>query len=296
MPSPPAALAMLLLAYLPLPQTGDAAPPFTVQKHGSGKTKVILIPGLGCDASVWKGTVKRFKNDCTLYTVTLAGFGGTGPLQAPYIEKWTAGLAKWIKARRLRTPVIVGHSLGGNIGLRLAIKHPELIGRVIVVDGMPIFPPLKKGETIDLRKKTMRNQTDRMISVDKDSWKQMTAFSAAFLVGNKEARAVVEKIVLQADRKTFAGAVYELSTTDLRDDLKKIKVPVTVLVPVPKGDKNETAADARKRRQRFEDLYRDVFRRTPQLKLIVIPDSRHFIMYDQPGRMYEALRKSLPVK
>src|SRR5947209_5738690 len=39
---------------------------------------------------------------------------------------------------RLSRPAVIGHSLGGSIGLMLAARHPDLVGRLMVVD-MPPF-------------------------------------------------------------------------------------------------------------------------------------------------------------
>jgi pimeloyl-ACP methyl ester carboxylesterase len=69
-------------------------------------------------------------------------------------------------------------------------------------------------------------------------------------------------------------ALYDDLVTDMRPDLSKIQVPVTILYPwddsagVP-----QTVTDS---------LYKGAFARLPQAKVERIDGSAHFIMIDQP--------------
>src|SRR5262249_49008432 len=96
---------------------------------------------------------------------------------------------------------------------------------------------------------------------------------------------------VRADRDTFINATRELSSTDLHPELVKIKAPVVVIAAVARGGEYGQSAEAN--HAYVEKLYREAYAGTPQFTLVLIPDSRHFIMYDQPKVFLEQLRAQL---
>jgi pimeloyl-ACP methyl ester carboxylesterase len=281
---------LLLFALGPL-EAEEPSPGLRLEKHGSGDRTLILIPGLASGASVWEGTITRLKDDYRIYAVTLAGFDGVPPVKPPVSDAWLQALVRLIEDEKLDRPVIVGHSLGGNLALRLAARHPRRVGAVIAVDSLPIFPPLEPGESLETRKTQMAIVTTVMQFASKEQFEVQAEQAAQFLVTAPGHVARVKEMMLNSDRATYTGAVLDLATTDVGPELKKIEVPVTVLVPVwpqkaQEGNAPPTEEELRK-------TYGDAYAGTPDLKLEFIADSRHFIMLDQPERFYEALRKAL---
>ncbi len=130
-----------------------------VKQYGHGKTALILIPGLGCGDWVWADLVRDLQNDYRLYTVTLPGFDGTPTITTPYLGQVLTSLKLLIRQEKLRHPVIIGHSLGGYVALRLAEEAPNLPGSLIIIDALPIFPPAVPGETPAQRQAMAQNFT-----------------------------------------------------------------------------------------------------------------------------------------
>src|SRR5258706_4266390 len=52
-------------------------------KSGRGKTTLLLIPGIGFDASVFKDFMQDNEKEYTMYAVTLPGFGTTAAPPMP---------------------------------------------------------------------------------------------------------------------------------------------------------------------------------------------------------------------
>jgi pimeloyl-ACP methyl ester carboxylesterase len=71
-------------------------------------------------------------------------------------------------------------------------------------------------------------------------------------------------------------------TTDLRDDIAMIKTPTLVMFAVDTSAKQPDATQ-------YEALMRSVYKPMPNVTLVKINDSRHFIMYDQPVKMDAAI-------
>ena len=57
-------------------------------------------------------------------------------------EQAVAQLADYIDRHRLKRPVVVGHSFGGFVGMKLAAGHPDKVGHLIVVDTLPALGAL----------------------------------------------------------------------------------------------------------------------------------------------------------
>ncbi|PIX59288.1 MAG: alpha/beta hydrolase, partial [Lysobacterales bacterium CG_4_10_14_3_um_filter_64_11] len=46
----------------------------------------------------------------------------------------------YVKERGLASPVVIGHSLGGVLALKMALQSPHTFSRMIIVDSLPFFP------------------------------------------------------------------------------------------------------------------------------------------------------------
>jgi pimeloyl-ACP methyl ester carboxylesterase len=92
---------------------------------------VILIPGLGCPASVWRDTVAHLHGlGYQTHALTLAGFAGKPRIDRPLARTTVEELAQYIRDRHLVAPVVIGHSLGGTLAYWLAAREPGLVGAV----------------------------------------------------------------------------------------------------------------------------------------------------------------------
>lgn len=123
----------------------QAAPAFasdrlSVEVVGRGPD-VILIPGYASSREVWRAEAERLKATHRLHLVQLAGFAGEPWTQGdgPLLEPAVAELARYIREAGLERPAVIGHSMGGLIGLKLAQAHPDLVGRLLSVDSLPFY-------------------------------------------------------------------------------------------------------------------------------------------------------------
>ena len=87
---------------------------------------------------------------------------------------------------------------------------------------------------------------------------------------------------MASDRTVFANTMAEDLETDLRGDVATIKTPTLVLFAVDASSKQPDAAQ-------YEALVRSVYKPMPNVTLVKMDGSRHFIMYDQPAKFDAAL-------
>jgi pimeloyl-ACP methyl ester carboxylesterase len=107
----------------------------------------------------------------------------------------------------------------------------------------------------------------------------------AGMVRTEAARPAIVGHSLASDPAASGQAMYDLVTTDLRPDVARIKVPLTVLFVTPQG---APVTDAQ-----MEQYYAMSYAGAPQAVLKRIPDSYHFIMLDAPERFQGELKAFL---
>lgn len=103
----------------------------TVRGHGPD---VVLIPGLASSGAVWDATVRHLEGHHRLHIVQIAGFASAparANAQGPVIQPTLDALDAYIKTNKLKSPKVIGHSLGGLMGMMLALQHPEDAGSLI---------------------------------------------------------------------------------------------------------------------------------------------------------------------
>ncbi|MBL8558425.1 MAG: alpha/beta hydrolase [Hyphomonadaceae bacterium] len=271
--------------------TSPAAAPFvservTITTQGAGPD-VILIPGLTSNPRIWAGTVAAFPQ-YRFHLVQVHGFSGTpaganadGPVSAPVAEE----IARYIAERRLANPAVIGHSMGGSIAMMVAARHPDAVGRTMVVDMMPFMgamfgPP---GATSD----SVRPVADQIrAAMQQDApeaqRRAMAEQTIAGMIATEAERPAAVNDSVTSDPKTVANAFHELVVTDLRPELAKINGPLTVLYVQPTGAPlTEAQIDA---------YYRMSYATAPGAVVKRIPNARHFIMFDQKAAFEDEVR------
>jgi pimeloyl-ACP methyl ester carboxylesterase len=262
---------------------------FTVEIRGVGPD-VILIPGMATPRDVWSKTVDSLAKCYRFHSVQLRGFGDAGDANAtgPVLEPFVTELAEYLNKLPKKTgkaPIVVGHSMGGLAGLKLARLNPELVSKLIVVDAVPNFAALIPGlgsadpETVERAATQMRNAiASRYGKAPNEA--EVEASIAGMALDATSLKAM-KAWSLAADSRVVAQAVYDDLVTDMRSELPAIKTPVLVLVAWNSGMPfTET---------QVLGFFRQQFAGLPILEVKTVTESAHFIMLDQPQKFQSEL-------
>lgn len=285
------ALAALMLFLFAAPASAQSftSDRIAVTVQGSGPD-VVLIPGLTSSPEVWASTVAAVPG-YRYHLIHVSGFAGrapganaSGPVVAPVAEE----IARYIREQRLNRPALVGHSLGGSWAMMVAGRHPELVSRVMVVDMMPFMAAVFGGPTAtpESIRPLAEQMRQRMSAPQGEAQRRQQAEQTiASMVRTEALRAGPVRQSLASDLTVVSQSMYDLITTDLRPDVARIRVPFTVLWVHPPGAPVTV--------EQMTGFYAASYAGAPQAVLRRIPDSYHFIMFDQPEVFRRELRAFL---
>lgn len=249
------------------------------RKAGSGKPLVILH-GLFGISDNWNSLAKRWAESFTVYTLDLRNHG-----QSPHAEEFdytvmAEDVIEFFGEEKLQEVILLGHSMGGKVGMRLALDFPQALSKLIVSD----IAPKKYAEH-------NRNVVDALLKVQPEK-----------LTSRKEAEAILAQQNL--DNGTIQFLLKNLFWKDENDgskhlawrfnldviDRKLSAVSEATDSPAPcevetlfiRGDRSHYIKD--------ED-FAEIKRIFPSSEIVTIPNAGHWVHADNPQAMYDTVMR-----
>lgn len=110
---------------------------------GSGEPAVLFIHGLGSSGYIeWRFNLAAAARRHQVFAPDLPGFGRSEKPPTRYgIPFFARILERYMESRGLASAVVVGTSLGGRIALELALRSPDRVGRLVLVNALGLGRP-----------------------------------------------------------------------------------------------------------------------------------------------------------
>jgi pimeloyl-ACP methyl ester carboxylesterase len=107
---------------------------------------VILLHGSGGEGARWMPTIKGLSGSFRVIALDQVGFGQSDkPLTIYHTGVFAGFLAQFMKTIGVSKATVMGQSMGAGVALYLTVHHPEMVDRLIMVDGggfrSPSDPP-----------------------------------------------------------------------------------------------------------------------------------------------------------
>lgn len=102
---------------------------------GQGTAPLVLVHGANAHHMWFYRMFAALERDWRVITVDFSGHGTSDHRPAYSVELWAREIAAVISAEDAAPAVAVGHSMGARIGVALAAEHPELVSRLVMLDG-----------------------------------------------------------------------------------------------------------------------------------------------------------------
>ena len=111
-----------------------------------GRPLILFLHGAALDKTVWQLQTRYFSHHgYSVMAVDLPGHGRSEGTPLPSMETYADWVAALIGRARYSSAHVVGHSMGGLIGLETASRHPGLVSTLTMVGpaaAIPVHPAL----------------------------------------------------------------------------------------------------------------------------------------------------------
>lgn len=218
---------------------------------GAGRP-IVLVHGLGLSCKSWLHNLGPLGAAGRVHAVDLPGFGRSeNPRTVWSPERQAAALAEWCLALGVGRATFVGHSLGAEVCLWLAARHPQHVGGLVLA-----------GPTGGTPCPRLLPRLGRLLL---DAWREPPHFMPVLL-----------KAYAQAGPYRMIETIRRTDPTRLAPHLRSIQAPALVVWGAQ--DPVVTLAEAL-----------SLVRGLPNARLLAINDAAHGLPFDAPERFNRAV-------
>lgn len=272
-------MAMAVLGSGPA-QAATPAGSGTVQVEVVGRGRALLmIPGLNSSADVWRETCLALK-DVQCHLVQLPGFAGAraaDPRPADFLSSMRDQLLAYVHDHALDHPAVIGHSLGGVLALQMAVKEPQALGPLVIVDAVPFYAGMQNPQVTAQSVQPMAEQLRAsMLAADPASYQAQADAALGPMTATTARLPELKRWGRDSDRATTADAMYSVMVTDLRGEVAAIRAPTLVLGAWASYQAfGATEASAR-------SIFQAQYAALPGVRIELSATGHHFLMWDDP--------------
>lgn len=110
-------------------------------------TPLLILHGFFASARNWRQVAEKLAVNFCVYVLDSRNHGTSPHSETMDYESMAADVAHFIKLHHLSAANIIGHSMGGKTAMWFALRYPELVRNLIIVDIAPVsykhsFDPL----------------------------------------------------------------------------------------------------------------------------------------------------------
>ena len=118
---------------------------------GKGKNTLIFIHGLSSYVRAWERSIPDLSKSARCLAVDLPGYGKSSKGHYPgTMDFYAEVIHQFIQKLHLKHVTLVGHSMGGQIAVTLALKHPADVQRLVLTSPAG-FETFTEPEKLQLR-------------------------------------------------------------------------------------------------------------------------------------------------
>ncbi|WP_067435127.1 3-oxoadipate enol-lactonase [Nocardioides jensenii] len=236
----------------------------------AGAPTVVLSNSLGSTLHMWDRNVDDLSRHFTVVRYDTRGHGKSAVLEgAAHLDDLCDDVIALLDQLDLATVHFVGLSLGGMTGMRLAVRNPERLDRLVVLCTSPYLGPASNWS--DRAALVRAEGTGAVAEAVVDRW-----YSPGFLASEHERVTEARAMVAGTPADGYAACCEAIATMDLRDEIKQISAPTLAIAgaddPSTPPPHLQGIADA-----------------VQQGRLLVVPDSAHLANDEQPAVVTPAI-------
>lgn len=225
---------------------------------------LLFLHGWRSESKVWQPVLQLLKGKYRIYLVDLPGFGESElPKNAYSLDDYANVIESFLDTLKIKDAVLIGHSFGGAVGIKTALKYPQRLASLVLIDSSGI------------RKKTIAKS---LIATAAKLAKPVFALPFMQGVRKKIYQSMgAEDYVMRPELKDIYLKVIQ---EDLSPLLKTVTVPTTII-----WGENDMETPIK-----HAKLMQSVI---PNAQLFVIPHAGHFSFLDETDEFVKILEHNL---
>jgi pimeloyl-ACP methyl ester carboxylesterase len=262
-------------------------------EHGlrPGDPTIVLCHGGSAHCHWWDEVAPQLTEHGHVLALDFRGHGRSQWAPSYGLGAYLDDLTGFISVHRRQRVVLVGHSMGGEIAMRVAVDAPQLLDALVIVDASPAGLPLKT--------RLLWKWKRRKESGVRPEFATREALIARFRLSppghNLGAAALAELALKGAEQLPGGNWAFRLDPNTRKLSrgwrlpkcrIQDIRLPVLIL----RGEHSRLVSERQARRMQ---------RRIPGAKLIAIPSAYHHLSLDNPNATVAAIAEfieSLPAE
>ncbi len=238
---------------------------YSVEGHGPS---VMLIHGVGANLSSWDGIVPALAEHFTVVRLDLRGHGRSGHIRGRCtLDDFVRDVVDVLTACGITRAHVVGFSLGGLIAQGLALAHPPMVDRLVLLSAVAGRTPDEKARMRE-RVAVLRDQGIEAISgASQERW-----FTPAFVARHPDLVRKRMEELHSNHQPSYLAAYTAFATSDLGDRLHAI----THLTLIATGE-HDAGSNPRMAQFMHEQVRGS--------RLHILPQLRHSVLVEAPEQV-----------
>jgi pimeloyl-ACP methyl ester carboxylesterase len=247
------------------------------KSFGEGEP-VLIIHGLFGMLDNWQTFARKLSDEFQVFIIDLPNHGRSPELFPVNYPIMSEVLKEFMESQWLHSAHIIGHSMGGKVGMQLALDHPEFVSKLVVVD---IAPTAYNGGHEEI--------LSAMEGLSPDELNNRSEAKKS-LIGKLKHEAVVDFLMKNLSRTRTGGYQWKFSLENLK------RAYTDILQPIHSDNEYEGPVLFVKggSSQYINNEHLEVINRYfPEYRLETIENAGHWVHADQPEALLHLIRTFL---
>ena len=247
------------------------------KKTGEGKP-LIILHGLFGSADNWFTIARDLGKHYTLYLVDQRNHGDSPHTDAWNYDVMAEDIANLMKAEKLETAHIMGHSMGGKTAMKFALTHPEMVEKLIVADIAPRHYPVHHEKILE-----------GLNAIDLSTIKNRKEADDKLAEYIKEA-GIRQFLLKSLGRDSDGNFIWKVNLSVITDNIEAVGEEIDS----DRTFENTTLFMGGENSDYIKDSDKnDIDRLFPNNHLIYIKDAGHWLHAEQPAAVAESIKAFL---
>jgi len=249
---------------------------------------VLILHGLYGSSDNWVTIGRALSANFKVFIPDLRNHGKSEHSNIHTYEALVEDVVEFIIQHNISKPIIIGHSMGGKTAMLLALTHPELIKKLVVVDIAPkAYTSLDKLQPHVIQHLNIINAFASTSLDGKTKREEVEAEFAGYVKDDRTRQFLLKNLVrnnhgfawaihVEALKKNLPEIMDGPDFTKLKFDKEAINFPVLFI----RGEKSEYILE--------EDILM-IKKYFPTAELVTVFDAGHWVHAEQPELFLKSL-------